>query len=157
MRANLASRGKQAGDTIVEVMVVVAILGLAFSIAYATATHSLNKTRNAEEHAEALQYINSQIELIRNNATDPALHTVGATYCMNPATDKAVFSTDPTFTNICKGIGLEKVFNVAVTYVNKIGGSTSPMDDVYKVKISWPGVSDLGPQQEDLYYKVHSL
>lgn len=157
MRANFVARSKQAGDTIVEVMVVVAILGLAFSIAYATATHSLNKTRNAEEHAEALQYINSQIELIRNDATDPQLQTTGAIYCMDPTTDKAVFSTDPSFLNICNNIGLEKIYNIAVTYVKTIGQSSAPQDDVYQVKITWPGLSDLGQQQEDLYYKVHSL
>src|SRR5665811_1867624 len=65
-----------AGDTIVEVMIVLAVLGLAFAIAYATASHGLIQSRNAEEHSEALGIINSQVELVRSavaQQTDPAI------------------------------------------------------------------------------------
>jgi prepilin-type N-terminal cleavage/methylation domain-containing protein len=58
----------QRGDTIIEVMIVLAILGLAISISYATANRSLLNTRQAQEDAEASEYVQSQIEGI--NALD---------------------------------------------------------------------------------------
>lgn len=158
MFAKFGQHRKQAGDTIIEVMVVVAILGLAFSIAYATATHSLAKTRSSEEHAEALQYLNSQVELLRNDAVNPSdIQRPGVTFCMDPATDKAVTSADSSYTNVCKTVGVEGFYQVGITYLPHVPSPTAPNDDVYKVTVTWPGVSDLGTQQEHLYYKLHAL
>jgi prepilin-type N-terminal cleavage/methylation domain-containing protein len=158
MSVKFNSSRKQAGDTIVEVMVVVAILGLAFSMAYATASSSLNKTRNAQEHAEALQYINSQVELLRNAASDSTIRTAGE-YCMNPATGKPILeATDPgNFDAICNHFGLESLYEMSITYRKNINPSASPTDDVYTFTVSWPGTGGLGQQQEHLYYKVHPL
>lgn len=56
------------GDTIVEVMIVLAILGLALSICYATANRSLTNARQAQENAEASELVSSQIEQLRANS-----------------------------------------------------------------------------------------
>jgi len=56
------------GDTIIEVMIVLAVLGLALSIAYATANKSLINTRQAQEYAEASAQVQSQIEQLRANS-----------------------------------------------------------------------------------------
>jgi len=77
----------ERGDTIVEVLVVLAVLGMALGISYATANHSLLNARQAQEHSEALEFVQGQIELLRtlpdNNPTifDAAQHTNG--FCMN--------------------------------------------------------------------------
>lgn len=63
----LASRG----DTIVEVMIVLAVLGLAMSICYATASRSLVNARQAQENAEASELVSSQIEQLRANSLLP--------------------------------------------------------------------------------------
>jgi type II secretory pathway pseudopilin PulG len=55
-------RNHQTGDTIIEVLVVLAILGLAISISYATANRSLLNARQAQEESEAAEYVQSQIE-----------------------------------------------------------------------------------------------
>jgi len=53
------------GDTIVEVMIVLAILGMAISICLATANKSLLNTRQAQENAQATELVRSQIETLR--------------------------------------------------------------------------------------------
>jgi len=58
-------RKAESGDTIVEILIVLAILGLALSIAYATANKSLQGARQAQEHSEALELVQGQIELLR--------------------------------------------------------------------------------------------
>lgn len=83
---------KQRGDTIVEVMIVLAVLGLAISICYATANRSLLNTRQAQENAEATELLRGQIEALRtvacSLATDPSCHrpaaiiTIGQSFCL---------------------------------------------------------------------------
>jgi prepilin-type N-terminal cleavage/methylation domain-containing protein len=50
------------GDTIVEVMVVLAVLGLAIGIAYATANRSLLNARQAQENSMATEVAQTQVE-----------------------------------------------------------------------------------------------
>ncbi len=59
----------QRGDTIVEVMVVLAVLGLAMGISYATANRSLKNTRQAQENSEATALVKAQIEQLRSLAS----------------------------------------------------------------------------------------
>ncbi|HXE10132.1 MAG TPA: hypothetical protein VN554_01775, partial [Verrucomicrobiae bacterium] len=49
------------GDTIIEVLIVLAVLGLSLSISYATANKGLQQSRNAQEHSAALGIIDSQV------------------------------------------------------------------------------------------------
>jgi prepilin-type N-terminal cleavage/methylation domain-containing protein len=67
-------RRQQRGDTIIEVMIVLAILGLAISISYATANRSLLNTRQAQEEAEAAEYVQSQIEGINALASNVVIN-----------------------------------------------------------------------------------
>src|ERR1035437_2061628 len=73
----------QAGDTIVEVMVVLAVLGLAFVISYATANHGLIQSRKAEEQSQALGIVDSQVELLRSAfSLQVTIAQDGTAFCM---------------------------------------------------------------------------
>jgi len=61
---------KQRGDTIVEVLIVLAVLGMALSISYATADRSLLNMRQAEENSQAAEYLQSQVEILRSMASN---------------------------------------------------------------------------------------
>lgn len=50
----LIKKLNQRGDTIIEVLIVLAILSFAFSVSLATASKSLKQSRSAEEHSRAL-------------------------------------------------------------------------------------------------------
>lgn len=140
-------RGPERGDTIVEVLLCLAILGLALSISYATANRALLIARNAEEHSEALQYLNSQVELARADATDANIYTSG-TFCMDSATGKPIIPS-------CS-VGQNNLYQVANTYKQTPAGAPGPQD-VFTFTITWQGLSDLGQQQEHITYKIHQL
>lgn len=55
----------ERGDTIVEVMIVLAVLGMAIGISYATANRSLLNARQAQENSQAAELVQSQIEQLR--------------------------------------------------------------------------------------------
>ncbi len=52
----------QRGDTIIEVMIVLAVLGLAIGIAYSTANRSLLNARQAQENSQATAAAQAQVE-----------------------------------------------------------------------------------------------
>lgn len=141
----------QRGDTIVEVMIALTVLALALSIAYSTANRSLLQARNAQEHTEALQYISSQIEMLRAKTDDPLLFTAGSDFCMNPADGTRVFPIDGRCTIVPTGSGASYAIDINYTDPQTNGAD----QDNFKVAVTWDGVGSLGVQREELYYKVH--
>lgn len=64
----------QAGDTIVEVLIAMAVLSAILGGAYISANQSLNNSRQAQERGEAAKVANSQLEQIKAYAKDPVKH-----------------------------------------------------------------------------------
>lgn len=93
------SKLRQRGDTIVEVLIVLAVLGLAMSISYATATRSLLQAREAQENGVATVLLQSQIERLRTlKVSDTTIFTASQpSFCINDSNVK-VLSTDPACT-----------------------------------------------------------
>lgn len=59
----------QAGNTIVEVMIALSIIGIILAGAYSTATRSLRITRQSEERTQSVQLAENQLEVIKAIAT----------------------------------------------------------------------------------------
>ncbi|HVW22922.1 MAG TPA: prepilin-type N-terminal cleavage/methylation domain-containing protein [Candidatus Saccharimonadales bacterium] len=166
-RLSLGSRG----DTIVEVMVTLAILGLAFSIAYATANHSLMLARNSEEHSEATQFLQSQVEQIRAYiAQDSANLTSLESYWSGGGGGHVDFCFDAGGTvqasHLAPGdtdnpdctFGNPSLYQVAVQYVTIPEGTQPSGSDqnqsYFKGVVSWDGVGQLGKQQVQFNYRI---
>lgn len=64
-------RLNQYGDTIVEVLIALVVIGMAISLAYGTASRSLRANRQAQERSEALKRAEGQVERLKNMAADP--------------------------------------------------------------------------------------
>ncbi|HSX36786.1 MAG TPA: type II secretion system protein [Patescibacteria group bacterium] len=145
------SRDKR-GDTIVEVLIALAILGLAFSISFATANRSLTVARNAEEHSEALQYLDSQVELARVDAGDTSLYA--GNQCMDTVANDVNYGKPvPTTSVICK---INSLYNLSYTYSQAKDSNNIPQD-IFTFTVAWEGVGSLGAQQEQISYKIHKL
>lgn len=160
----------QTGDTIVEVLIALAILGSAFGISYATANQGLSSARNSEEHSQALQYINKQLELLRSAAqnadanTPTGIFKQTVAFCLTESAPVAVVpftsgytpGNDATANVQATGSGkypaacsVNGLYNYAITYTKGAN------QDVYKVYVSWQGIGTFGAQQETLSYKLH--
>lgn len=59
------SISKQAGDTIVEVVIAVAVVSSVLVGAFTVSSSSVRAIRDSEEHSEALQLLQGQVELLR--------------------------------------------------------------------------------------------
>lgn len=87
---------RERGDTIVEVLIAIAVISLILGGAYVTTNHSLLATRDAQEHGDALKLVESQLEQLKGVvANDPnAVFGGGApgSFCVTGVTNIAVSS-----------------------------------------------------------------
>lgn len=163
-----------AGDTIVEVMIVLAILSLAFAISTATANRSLGQSRNSQEHSETLSILSSQVELLRTavtQQTSPILNQP-TPFCMSGAASKQFtllgsINPDPnldTFSSYppeCSypastcAIHQEPCYHESIVYTPAAVGNSST--DNYDIRIRWYGLGSFGIQQEETTYRVHPI
>lgn len=131
------------GDTIVEVMIVLAVLGLAIGISYATANRSLLNARQAQENSEATQLVQSQIEGLRTMTQDPANNIFqGGPYCLSQAAPYVILTG-----NGCNfgSIG----YHIDITY-------TDSPTDTFTVKTTWPNVLGEGNDTVTMTYRLHT-
>jgi type II secretory pathway pseudopilin PulG len=156
-----------AGDTIVEVLIVLAVLGLAFSISSATASRSLTQSRNAEEHSQALGILNSQIELVRTAVTKQVdvFQNPGVPFCMTGS------GTNP-FKRFDQPGNLSSIHSNAANDT-LTAGTAYPAECVrngdryfasvvyesgsFTIRVRWDGAGGLSRQQELMTYRTRAL
>lgn len=146
----LGLRRNRRGDTIIEVMVALAILGLAFAISYATANHALQVSQNSQEHSQALQYLDSQVELVRADTKDTNLYT-SSPFCMVASTAKPTTNLSAADCTPTSG-GANYKISVKYTPATNADGVNQ---DIFTFTITWQGLGDLGQQHERIAYKLH--
>ncbi len=83
-------RANQRGDTIVEVLIAIAVISLVLGGAYVTTNRSLQATRAAQERVNALKLAESQMEQIKAMAANDPTVIFGSTttseFCISKAT-----------------------------------------------------------------------
>jgi type II secretory pathway pseudopilin PulG len=168
----------EAGDTIIEVLIVLAILSLAFSISFATADMGLNKSQNAEEHSQAVGIVDAQLELLRNDIINQATGLTNPliSFCLNdnggsisqpigmmgggtvPSSNNVDASASNDNyqeypTNVSTGsCVVNNLYHESITYVS--GGTIGPY---YNIMARWNGLANLGPQQTNISYRITQL
>src|SRR5581483_5335658 len=140
----------QAGDTIVEVLIAVAVISMILAGAFVVTSRSTRAVRDSEEHAQALQYLQGQVELLRAAAgragalpatlTTPFCLDVAQTY-YQPASSSPqctlgtrykVSITSPTAAPVTNGT---TTFNLAATWPS-VTGDTASVYLAYKVTVA---------------------
>ena|SRR5581483_11745898 len=155
------------GDTIVEVMIVLAILGLAMGIAYATANRSLLNARQAQENSQAAEYVQSQIEGLRYLAasTDPnknIFNPPGAPtgiYCIHDPLNPTPLAISPP--DACSFGSVP--YTILIYNCDKV--TTAPQcdsadiaanSDSFVVQATWNDVSGQGTDTATMVYRAHA-
>lgn len=72
----------QIGDTIVEVLLAMAVVSSVLGGAYVAANRSVNANRSAQERAEAVKLVESQLERLKAATGDPAVFSDNV-YCFD--------------------------------------------------------------------------
>ncbi len=148
---------RQKGDTIVEVLIAIAVVSLVLGGAYSIANRSLASVRQAQEHAEALKIAESQVEKLKtaNDTGTAGVLTQTGTFCMidnyNPPVDRLRTSaatygngqprTECTTTN-------------GIKYFTSITNTPNGAVHTYLVMVYWPNIHGNGYDQVTLDYNL---
>ncbi len=164
-----------AGDTIIEVMIALAIIGLVISMSYATTQRSLKTGQAAQERIEALKVAESQVETLkamRTLTTVPNIFTTSPldSFCVDPATATLTTQSSiaPGVTTLNTGVG-PNLFNASCQkgfdgrYYASITRVTTPGPNpasTFTVRVLWSGIitnSGISIQELNLVYRLHGV
>lgn len=129
----------QRGDTIVEVLVVLAVLGMALGTSYAIAGRSLINARQAQENAKATELLKEQLETIRVLAAQGSILPTHSNFCIGvDGVRKTGANTNPEclFEN--------SLYRVTVTQSS---------DQKFTLKAVWDDVGGDGKASATLVYR----
>jgi Tfp pilus assembly protein PilE len=139
---------QQRGDTIVEVMVSLAIIGLAIGSGYALTNRSFHSGLASAERYQAQSLAQGQIEFIKNAFIyDPVTlnkyKTAQPNFCISDAQDTSVATVQ--YDSHCKGFDAT-IFDTSINYNSTLSS--------FSVKVSWASATGAGTNQTTLYYKA---
>ncbi len=139
---NLSARG----DTIVEVLISIAVLATVFGVAFTSSSQSLQQGNNAANRNQAVQIAEQQIAIIKNKeaGTTTPTYPSNTLFCLK--SDGTVDTADiDSGTKSCN-FSTQTPFGVADTF--------DPSTTNFTVSVSWPAQHNITDQTK-LYY--HSL
>lgn len=150
--SNTLAKNRQAGDTIVEVILAVAIISSVLAGAFAVTSRSSRDIRVSEEHAQALQYLQGQVELLRSAAAKPGYLLgsgwLNSGFCLDA---NNIYESDSGGTdNNCK-VGANPTAPY-VLHIQKNPLSSGPTT-TFDLEASWASLNR-GNDRVDLSYKV---
>jgi type II secretory pathway pseudopilin PulG len=116
------------GDTIIEVLIAIAVVSSMLGAAFAVTNHSLLNARQAQEHEEALKLLEGQFEQLNELAINPSNQpSSGVKFCLSGLNVK--LDPDPACT----------VGNVPGGYHLQITRTTTVSNDLYTGEVNWDG------------------
>jgi len=138
----------ESGDTIVEVLFAVVVIGLVLTGGYAVVNRSLLAEVDAQEHSVALGLTQTQLELLRtyilNNPTvSLPFNTVGASACIDPSTGQ------PALTNSTCAITTS-----TTSPVYQVSIVLNPTSKIYTVSTSWPSPTGNNNDNISIPYRI---
>lgn len=141
----------QSGDTIVEVMIVLAVLGMAIGISYATANRSLLNARQAQEASLATEVVQAQVEGLQTLAAGGTIYTASPFCIIDTGSGPAIHVISSSTDAACH-LGEDNRYAVTI---NWSGSHTGNNPDTFTVKASWDDVEGQGTDTATLIYRIH--
>lgn len=129
-------RSRNSGDTIIEVLIAIAVVGAVLAGAYTSTQRSVNATRMAQEQGEALKLAESQVEQIKIATDTNTLNVTGAgNFCINSGVLAAscVTGTGVVYTTVVTHTAGSRDFIVNVTWAG-LSGLTNNVELDYSTK-----------------------
>lgn len=154
-----------AGDTIVEVIIVLAVLGLALGISYATANRSLIGVRQAQENSQATALLQAQVEKLRalacttgigncSNASGANIYQPGGIkFCVTGTSGNylVIQSSNAAYAADCQN--QDSLYDIAIVYVPN---SNVPQGGSFTLTATWPDIAGQGTDTVTLSYRLYS-
>lgn len=140
---------QQAGDTIVEVIIAVSVVATILVGAFTVTNHSARAVRDSEEHAQALQFLQGQVELLRHAAAvrSSLPSSLSTPFCLSttayyqPAsgnsncTKSSLYDVSISSPTSSPAVGATTTFDLVASWP-ALGGGTDTVYLAYKVEVA---------------------
>lgn len=142
----------QRGDTLIEVMLATAMIGMVIGASYASASRALRTGRFAQEQTEALKVAESQVEKLKYIASlglsaDPATQNIFDTSAGN-----TTFCIDDSFHRQSPGNAVCQ--DISGLYKQSITYSGAPTD-TFTVEVTWTQIGSSNKGSVKIAYRLH--
>lgn len=147
-------RSRQRGDTIVEVLFAIAILGAVLGGAYVVVSRNITTNRASQERLEAVKLAETQSERLKvKSVTDPTVLTK-TNFCMtagNTALDGAATHTGCKVDATGTPTTTDPQYRIVIT-----NDASLPQGGVrYKITVVWQSVQGSTDDTLEYYYEVY--
>ncbi|MBC7546485.1 type II secretion system protein [Candidatus Saccharibacteria bacterium] len=139
MHKNWVKRLGDRGDTMVEVAIAIVIVSFVLMSAYSLSHRSSQSIVDAKEHAQAVKYVESQIEYLRSNNGTSIANACFYSGIQYP-------SSNPNCTINPNGAGTAPAYNLNITN----SGSSSP----YSITATWDNIYGTGKASVQIFYRI---
>lgn len=146
------------GDTIVEVLIAIAVMSAVLSTAYGITNNSVKSNQESQEHGVALKLAESQLEQLKSHLKQKkAVPASGSNFCMyvDPATQQTmvenISATLPTTNFTVYPVNCKLDEGVVVDRYN---AGIIRNGDVYTVRVDWDGPKGK-VSSESFVYRVY--
>jgi len=133
----LKLRLRQEGDTIVEVLIAIAIVSLILTAAYVISNKNTLAIQDNQERIQAQHLVEGQIESLRAQGS-----LANSTDCFTSDGSEVTSSNCTAFTQPGSG----------ATYTVSV---TGPVSSVYTVKATWAALASKGTASVTMYYRLN--
>lgn len=139
----LIKRLYSRGDTIVEVLLAIAVASIVLTGAYVVSNQSLKGTRAGEERGEALKFVQSQVEQLKYAAT------------VSPTNSTLFSHVTPFCLDASNNISSSCTVGIGVQYSLTINRSGSAANGyTFTVAATWDSVFGTGKDNVTMLYKL---
>ncbi len=134
------------GDTIIEVLIAMAVVAMVLGGAFVATNHSLRNTRQAQERAEALKISEEQLEQLKVAVANNTNGVFGTSdFCLRAG---VLYTTpNPVQCDVERTAGGIK-YSVSIHYSNTA-------DDTYTLTTQWNSVVGGGTDKLSVAYRLH--
>jgi type II secretory pathway pseudopilin PulG len=129
----------QAGETIVEVLIAMAVIASSLGIAFASASKSTKGIQANKDRYQGQLYANQQADLLRANTSNSAIRTSIA-FC---------FDATPSFTTTLSSCQRDSLYNITIqcsSHCNAVDTYST-----YKIHVEWDS-DKAGTDSVEVFY-----
>lgn len=154
---------RDRGDTLVEVLLAMSVIGLVLGASYAIANRSLATGRNAQEQTEAVKLAESQLEFLRANIADSdfvfpseltdGFRTTTQRYCVVESAIVVATSADPDIDQCSRNNNGTGLFDVILAYSPQTGSTPNIVPEHFQSIVRWQRLNSVEEGEVRLLYR----
>lgn len=154
-------RSNQRGDTIMEVLISVAVLSLVLTSSFALANRSTQGNRQAAERSEALKIAQAEMEKLKLylSTPDATLPAAGSYFCMNDDASALIVFFGAPAQDLSSGYRPECTpttpGDLYYRYIQRGTGAGLEEANTYTSIVRWPAVTGNGIDQSSMVHRIY--